>query len=300
MKKDTQRERILHYLYGEMTAEERAAFEADLAGDPALRSALAAEERFHRVCPVGEGPEVSEEALQESRLLLRMSLRRERERRPSWVSRVVAGLRDWTPQARYAFGAAALLLLGVALGRGIGPGSPPDGDRLEIIDLRVTAFDPATGRVQISFDAATRMAVEGELKDEAVQRVLAAALRGDAESGARLKAVGLMEGQTAGVGMREALVYALLHDDNPGVRLKAAEALRGLVGDGQVREALITALARDPNPGVRIEAIKAIQRLRDPATLRVLERKMAEDENPYIRAEAKRAVLRWRGERTSG
>ena len=312
MHSDALRERVLLYLYEEMTPEDRAAFERDLAGDPALRAALAEEERFHRVCPVGETPPVSEEVLNESRLLLRMSLRRERESGVSPLSRLVHALRAWMPQIRYD--AVVLLLVGLVLGRvifgpaermekAIRPGtvSPVSPDRLEILDLRVTALDPATGRIRLSFHAASRVTVvEGDLKDEAVQGVLAAALRGDVESGARLEAVGLMQGQTASVKVREALVYALSHDENPGVRLKAAEALKDLVNDEQVREALIAALVRDPNPGVRIKAVEALKHASNPAILRVMKKKMAEDENAYIRAEARRAVLRWQGDRTNG
>jgi hypothetical protein len=201
----------------------------------------------------------------------------------------------------------ALLLLGLYLGRtalspayviekgaraGASPASLIGPDDLEIVGLRIAAFDPSTGRVRLSFDAVAGVTLEGNLRDEAVQGVLAAALRGDLESAARLQAVDLMQRQTGSSEVRDALIYALLHDENPGVRLKAVEALMGLAHDARVRQALLSALERDLNPGVRVEAIQALRSFRDPVTLRVMEKKATADENPYIRAEARRIVGR--------
>ena len=307
MEMDRQRERVLLYLYDEMSPEEKTAFETELAENPALKALLDQEERFHRVCPAGAGHPPPDDLLTESRLRLRLALRRERERETPLLRRLTDVLQPLTPQVRYAFGAVALLLLGLWLGRtalgpvyviekgaraGVSPASLIGPDDLEMVDLRVTAFDPSTGRVRLSFDAAASVTLEGNLRDEAVQGVLAAALRGDLESAARLQVVDLLQPQAGSSTVRDALIHALLHDENPGVRLKAVEALRGLAHDGGVRRTLLTALERDLNPGVRIEAIEALRPFRDPTTLRVMERKMMADENPYIRAEARRIVGR--------
>jgi hypothetical protein len=301
MEIDRQREQALAYLYDEMSVEEKTAFEAELAENPALRALLEEEERFHRACPVGAGAPVSEDLLRESRLLLRAALRRERERRVSPLSRLTTLFRPMA--VRYAVGAVALLLLGVFLGRtALGPVAPAEKgltgsispDHLEIVDLRVTRIDPATGAIRLSFAAASRMTLDGNLRDETVQNVLTAAVRGDLESAARLEAIDLIQRQTGSARVREALIYALLRDENPGVRIKAVEALKGLVRDEPVREALLNALAHDGNAGVRIEAIEALKQVQDPKTLRVLEQKMTEDDNAYIREEAGRTVLKWR------
>ncbi len=310
MSLDRQRERALLYLYDEMSPEEKTAFETGLAENPALKALLAQEERFHRACPVGTRTQAPEPLLGESRLLLRAALRLERKRETPLLRRLMDVFRPLTPQVRYAFGAVALLLLGLVLGRtAFGPayvvekgaqGSlPPPAsiipDHLEMIDLRVTEFDPSTGAIRLSYATASRRTLEGNLRDEAIQSVLAASLRGDLESAARLEAVDLMQRQTASVRVREALIYALRHDENPGVRIKAVEALKGLVRDEPVRLVLVDALAHDKNAGVRIEAIEALKHLHDAATLQVLKQRMTQDDNPYIRAEAQRAVLKWTG-----
>ncbi|MSS70309.1 MAG: HEAT repeat domain-containing protein [Candidatus Latescibacteria bacterium] len=302
MEMDRQRERALAYLYDEMSVEAKNAFETELAENPSLRRLLEEEERFHRVCPAGAGVQVSEDLLGESRLLLRAALRRERERRISPLSRLADLFRSLT--IRYVGGAVALLLLGVFLGRtalgpvsGVEKGLPGSvgPDPLEIVDLRVVKIDPSTGAIQLSFAAASRMMLDGNLRDETVQNVLAAAVRGDLESASRLEAIDLMQRQTASAKVREALIYALLRDENPGVRIKAVEALKDLVQNEPVRQALLDALAHDRNAGVRIGAIEALKPFQDPKTLRVLEQMMTADDNAYIRAEARRAVLRWRG-----
>jgi hypothetical protein len=307
MSPDRQRERALLYLYDEMSPEERTAFEKELSENPALRALLDREERFQRACPVGAGHLPPDDLLTESRLLLRLALRRERERGTPLLRRLADILRPLSPQARYAFGAVALLLLGLVLGRtAFGPAHRAENgawttpgalnpDRLEVVDLRVTAFDPSTGAIKLSFATASGRTLEGNLRDEAIQNVLAASLRGDLEAAARLEAVDLMQRQTASARVREALIYALRHDENPGVRIKAVEALKGLVRDEPVRLVLVDALAHDKNAGVRIEAIEALKQFHDPATLRVLKQRMTTDDNPYIRAEAQRAVLKWTG-----
>lgn len=307
MEMDRQRERVLSYLYDEMSVEEKTAFDAELTRDPMLRGRLEEEERFHRAYPVGTGTQAPEALLRESRWLLRAALRRERERRASPFSRLTGVFKPLTPQMRYAGGAVALLLLGLFLGRtalgpaytvekggriGLSPASLIGPDDLEIIDLRIIEFDPATGRIKLSFSAASSVTMAGNVRDESVQGVLAAALRGDIEPGERLEAVDLMQRQTGSSKVRDALIHALLHDENPGVRLKAVEALKGLSHDARVRQALLSALDRDLNPGVRVEAIEALRSFRDPVTLRVMERKMAADENAYIRAEARRIVTK--------
>ncbi|MBI2952462.1 hypothetical protein HYY27_10220, partial [bacterium] len=111
MSLDRQRERVLLYLYDEMSPEEKTAFETELTENPALRSLLEQERRFQRTCPAGAGHPVPDDLLTGSRLLLRAALRRERERRP--LSRLSGLFRATPPQVRYAFGAVALLLLGL-------------------------------------------------------------------------------------------------------------------------------------------------------------------------------------------
>jgi anti-sigma factor RsiW len=293
MSSDAPRQWVLRYLYGDLSPEERAAFQARLERDPALRDLLQAEQRFDQLLPQGSGPRAPEALLQESRLLLRAALRREKpplmERLRAWFEFVPAPL-GWSA------GALALLLVGFFLGRGglqptpsslVGLLRPED---LEVVGLRVHHFEPATGQVSLVLDAVSQVQVEGTLQDRAVQTALATALQGDLEPGTRLQALDLLQGLGHSARIREALIQTLAHDDNPGVRLKAIEALKDLARDEEVRQALRQALRRDLNPGVRVEAVEALKHFNDPATLQVLEEQSRNDVNTYIRGEAARAL----------
>ena len=307
MSEDRLKERVLMYLYGEMSPAEEEVFKAELEENSELARLLTAEERFQRLCPTGTGPQVAEELLAESRLLLRATLRQEARRSPSLLARLAKRVREMAPGTAFAGGMVAALLAGVILGRTLlTPETPREELALtglvsmnrengsQVIDLRVGKFDLATGHVKLSLRAVSSVEVEGRVQDAAIQNVLAAALQGDLEPGARLEVVELLRYQTARIEIREALVHALLRDENPGVRIKAVETLKGLAGDEQVRQALRTALLEDGNPGVRVAAIEALRQFQDQATLQVLERKMQVDENEYIRAEAGRALNEWR------
>jgi len=308
---DRQKERILDYLYGDMSPPEREGFEAELAGDSDLRRLFEAEQQLNRAHPPGRERQVPEAFLRESRQLLHLALRQEGTRRRGFWGLAAEFLSPATPQVRLAVGAVAVLLLGVFLGRtalrpsGMGDMPAPAGVShaglvgqrpLDIRDLRITVVDPSTGRVKLSFDAAYRVVLEGSVRDGAVEQVLAAALYGDFRPASRLEAVDLLQDRMGSAGIREALIHALLHDDNPGVRLKAIEALKVFAHDVQVRKALQEALLRDLNPGVRVEAVETLRDFGDAATLRVLARKAEDDENAYVRAEAGRAIQRWRSE----
>ena len=289
---DEKRERVLLYLYGELPPSEAESFRAESERDPLLRQLLDEEERLQRRHPVGQSPEVSDEFLQENRLLLRAALRRTSA--PSFLSRLAAHLqRVPTPLLRTA-GAVLPLVVGLFLGRLsleredaaalIGP------DDLEIVDLHVAPADPTSGRLVLTFDAVASVQIEGTLQDQAIQTVLAAVLSSDVDHSARLQSVALMRQQANSERIRQALAHALLHDANPQVRLQAVETLSGLATDDQVREALLRALGRDHNPGVRIKAIQALEGFGDPSTIEVLEDRKQNDANLYIRAEAQRLL----------
>lgn len=287
------RERVVLYLYGELTAEEEEAFRAEVERDPELRALLAREEQLDHRYPAGRTPRLPEGLLQESRLLLAAALRQ--ETRLGLLPRLRHWFRPLPSPLAWAGGVLAILLIGVLLGRTAlrpGPSSVVGlirPDDLQIVSLRVTPVGVGTNQVRLVFDALSWVQVEGTLQDQAVQAVLAAALRrGDLDPGTRLRTVALLGTRDASTQVREALVHALLQDENPGVRLKAVEALKALATYDHVREALRQALLHDLNPGVRLEAIEALAEFRDPATLRALEQKTKSDENVYIRTEAAR------------
>lgn len=288
------RERVLDFLYGGMNADEEEAFRAELEENAELARLLAEEERFNGELSVGSGAEVPGDLLQENRVLMRAALRREGEVVLSLWARMAAAVGRWMPQIGYAGGVLAILLCGVLLGR---TAFAPEAERGEIgrvVDLRVRSFDAASGRVRLELNAISSVELEGNLGDKEVQELLATALQGDMEPGARLQVAGLLRYQATTAEIRGALIYALLEDENPGVRIEAVEGLRELAGDDQVRQALCQALLEDENPGVRVAAVEALRESRDQATLQVLQQKMHVDDNEYIRATARRAFERAR------
>ena len=293
MSSEEQRQRIWRYLYGDLNQAERTTFEAELEGDPALKALLQTEQHFEALLPQGQGPQPPEALLQESRLLLRAALRREKapllERLRNWIGAISSPL-SWSA------GVAMALLVGILLGRGGLRATPSSlvgllkpGD-LEVVGLRVAHFEPATGQVTLVLDAVSQVQIEGTLEDRTVQTALATALQGDLEPGTRLQAMDLLRDQGGSTRIREALIHALLSDDNSGVRLKAIEALKDLGKNEEVRQALRQALQHDLNPGVRVEAVEALRHFNDPATLQVLERQSRNETNTYIRGEATRAL----------
>jgi len=287
------RERVLNFLYGEMSAEEENSFRAELEENAELARLLAEEERFNGALPVGSGAEVPEELLQENRVLMRAALRGEGEI-PSVWKRIAEAVGRLAPQIGYAGGALAILFCGVLLGR---TAFVPGAEREEIgrvVDLRVRAFDAASGRVRLELSAISSLELEGNLGDREVQELLATALQEDMEPDARLQVAELLRYQTTTTEIRRALIYALLEDENPGVRIEAVEGLKELADDDQVRQALCQALLRDENPGVRVAAVEALREFRDQATLQVLKQKMHVDDNEYIRATARQAFERAR------
>lgn len=289
MKARGRTEQLLAHLYGELTPDEEAAFQAEMKRDPELARLLEAEASFDRRFPVGQGAVVSEEALAESRLVLRVALRRESSRR---VAGPVAALleRRWR---WVAWAVPVVLFAGIVVGRllplaGNGTGAAEPG---RVVDLRLREYDPATGTVALAIDLVSSREVRGRLEDPEIRQLLTQALDRDLLPGARLAAVELLRHQGARTEIRLALVRALLEDPNPGVRLQAAEALAGQTSDPSVQRALVQVLAGDANPGVRVAAVEALKHGEDELTRRALERAEAVDGNAYVRAEARRLLV---------
>jgi len=276
--------------------------------DPALEERIEKERQLERLYPRGHESHIPEAALRENRLMLRMALRQER-RGMRWVLAFLRTRLRWAflPPVRAAACAAALLFLGFLLGRsepgrGVADRVPDGGAVLNslvgaggatVSGLRIRGMDAATGRVQLSFDATSRVTVEGPVRDRSIQSALALAMRTGMRAADRLDVIGLLGGGSAETEIRGALTHALLDDTNPGVRLAALEALRSVVAEADVRQALQEALMHDENPGVRVRAVEVLGQVRDAATLRVMRHKMESDPNTYVRFEARDALERW-------
>ncbi len=287
MNNERKRERVLLFLYGELSAGEEAVFRTDLARDMVLKELLEEERRFDELYPSGETAlvsDISDQQLAESRLLLRAALRGEK-RRSRWADLWAGVVRaNWLrPVATLALG--ALLGWGLAVGSEKPLAAVADG---EVVDLRVRRFDEASGQVELSFVVLSEASLAGDVQSEAVQRLLASALQSGAQDADRLQAVDWLSVQQGRAETRSALIAALKSDSNPGVRLKAVEALASLAVEEEVRQVLRQALAEDANAGVRVTALGAISAYGDSETLDLMKRLMVRDDNPYIRAEARR------------
>jgi HEAT repeat protein len=296
MHAESQRQRVLEYLYGELDAAQAAAFERDLVKQPDLRQLLEEEQRFDAAFPVGAGAEVANTLLTESRVLLRAHLRQERSG-PGWLTVLAEAMRQLAPRLAWAGGAAALLLVGIGVGRSL-PHSPegattaPDG---RVVDLRVTAYDPSSYQVALEVVTVSTQTLDGRISDAAVQHALAGALLGGASAGGRLDALELLQQAAAATEIESALIHALLHDPNPGVRVEAATALARMAESSVVRTAMREALAVDPNDGVRVTAIDVLRDYRDPATIKLFRKRISRDQHPYLRTIARQALDSWDG-----
>ncbi|MDP6018318.1 MAG: HEAT repeat domain-containing protein [Candidatus Latescibacteria bacterium] len=293
MSDDRMRERVLSYLYGGLTPGEVAAFRAELETDEELARCLAAEgEGLHAKLPVGGGDDdLPQQVLDESRLLLRAALRQQAHRQLSTWTRLNLWVAPVLPRLAWSGGAAALLLAGVFLGRGL-PGSPPEAHIPGmLVDVSVNSYDESSGQIELELVGLATTRLAGDLADPQIRSALTEAMLGDLEPGPRLLAVDLLRHQTGSTEIRQALSEALLKDENPGVRIAAAEALSGLAEDDRVRQALQQALVADDNPGVRVAAIEGLRSISNNDTRQVFERVSRYEENEYIRAEAQRALL---------
>ncbi len=286
---------LILLVYGELDdAGERGSIEAHVASCTVCRIALAEERRLHAMLAAREVVEPDETLLADCRDRLSAALRQAEDH---------AGFRPVTRPARWSGWwvraqpspalAAAFLAIGFlsgwfAMGRGLLPGPRPLAQAgvagSMTTDLQSVRVDPAGDRVNLTYDTRTRASLLGRVEDPAIRRLLVDTVRGSANAGLRLDAIGLLEGQVADADVRRALVQALRDDRNVGARLKALAALdRHAAADPEVREAMTEALLRDDNLGVRVRAIDALARAGDPRLAPLMRRLARDDSEPYIR-----------------
>lgn len=142
----------------------------------------------------------------------------------------------WWPRPALQFAlAAALLLVGVAVGRllaGAGPG------HMEVAQL------------------------QGELRE--MRQMVALALLQQQSPSERLRGVDFSgQVETPDAPVLSALLYTLNHDSNVNVRLAAVDALRRFASTGIVRNALDDSLLKQDSPMVQIALIDLMVSLRN-------------------------------------
>ena len=157
--------------------------------------------------------------------------------------------------------------------------------------------DPASGIIQISFDAVKSLTYNGDMNDEVVKYLLASALLNNRNPGARLRTVQTIVEQTANTDnpdpkIKTALITSLKNDSNPAVRKAALEALKNYSYDNEIRDAILYVLSNDTNSGLRVNAINALAGLKiagisiDDKIKNALNNRIINEENGFIKYRA--------------
>jgi hypothetical protein len=305
------------YAWDELEPARRATVEQHVAGCAGGAAGLEHERHLLEILAGAESEEPSELLLAECRRTLSGTLD-ETEIHIGWVDRLRLAfgrmrVSDWVTQ-HPAWGAALLLLLGMAVGRiappsssapnvappaiSVAQGSPADAARGEITGIRRLSGNG----VEVSITSERPVIVQGSASDRDVRLALVRALEASDsfDPDLRLDSVELLKPQMQDSDVRQALCQAARRDLNPSVRLKAVEALRGFELDDQVRQTLLDALQHDKNPGVRVEAVSALRAffesqtdqtpLRDDRIARVLADRKVKDPNEFVRMQSAAAM----------
>jgi hypothetical protein len=302
------------YLYEELTAEERAAFEGHLAACEGCRAKLEGARRLHGVLSNCPRPEPTPELLVRCRQALDEALDREQL---GWRGL----LRGWvwqfgtTPAPRLA-AVLVLVLFGFGLGwtlrpraRSLEPVAPRQtaasflgndlGD-FRIRNISEVAPDLQSGGVRITLDAERRVTLEGSLDDPRIRQVLVDTMRGYDHPGIRRDTLEALRTHRDNPAVRAALLFAIQHDPNAGMRLEALKTVRGMEPGRDLQEALLGALEHDTNPGVRVAAVNALlqhaaEEGQDETVMPVLVKLATSDQNAYVRLQCQAAVRKMEG-----
>jgi Putative zinc-finger len=296
------------YLYDEMPAAERAAFDRHLEGCPACRGALEEWRRLQTVLNERAAPELTPELLVRSRQALEEALEREH-----WGWRAL--VREWFPRGFPEFSRVAAVVTLVAFGFSLGwllrprvsqmaaPGAastiPASMTGSELGGARINSIsqvapDPQTGQVRITLNAERRVTMEGSLDDPHIRQVLVYAVKSYGNPGIRLDTLSALREGAQDPSVQEALLYALGNDKNAGVRLEALKAVRRMEWSPEVEKALVNSVERDSNSGLRGEAIdELVERAvknKDRDLVPVFTRLAVDEPDRYVRLKAVAAL----------
>jgi hypothetical protein len=298
---------VIRYLYGDLSGQEIAQFDAELKSNSRLREVLEAEQRFDSAMPIGTQPQIDADRIAGNRWLLRQNLQRENRTRFS-LSHWLEELSNRRMTLMFQGAAmAATFVLGILIATPAAVENPGQGSQqllaavssplefigdedYEIFQFKVNNYDASTGDIDLSFSLASETRLTGNVADQNINSLMAVALQGVIDSGSRLDTIDALQGVISGNRVSQALVHVLMNDQNPGVRYQAVLSLVELANQDHVREALRYALSEDVNQGVRVEAFQALVNYPDDETLSLFRQKMEVDSNEYIRAQARSIV----------
>lgn len=288
-------------LHGAIRRREKAELEQHLRECASCRSRLEELQRVDRWLQAGLTEEPPEEVLREERRRLAEKLRRGQTRARGFPGVLRPGAGGLLQAA-----VSILVLLGAGLLAGYWIFSPAAAEEwlaseqlsqrdLVIRNVSFLPAGPASDTVEVSFDLARRVRLQGSVHEPRIQTVLAYALINEQNPGVRLRVVEALGGIGSQVGDREvraALIGALKTDENAAVRERALAVLARDLAVPEVRSALLHVLQHDANPRLRIEAINLLAtRIRrdsslEPEVREVLQEKIRLETNDYVRLRA--------------
>ncbi|MFB3924086.1 MAG: zf-HC2 domain-containing protein [Terriglobia bacterium] len=294
-------------LYGELGAEESAAFEAHLAGCEACRARHEEAAHLHRLLIKCPGPEPTPDLLARCRMSLDEVLDREQL---GWRSLLRGWL--WNFGAAPATRAVAVVTL-IAFGFGLGWTLRPRATALQtstsggqassldtsdlgrIRSINSVAPDLQSGGVTIQMDAERRVTLQGSLDDPRIRQVLINTVKSYDNPGIRRDTLDALRMNTQDPAVRDALEFALTHDENVGNRLEALRLMQHTECGANTHQCLLNVVEKDPNVGVRAAAIDSLvkhlqEEGSDETVLTALDQLSMSDQNPFVRMRCAAAV----------
>lgn len=295
-------EAILLYLYDELADADKRELEAHIQDNPQSRKRLQEMQAFHHLLDRRAALTPSAALLRKVRSDLRRRLREERLTLPqeSWWAKLLRPIQAKRPGWQAA-AAATLLLLGVVVGRYLLPAEaahPPlfqqAASMPSISNVDLIEYDPKTGVVTVHYKTVQEVALQGDIEDASIRRVLSYAIRTEDHPGRRLAAVKAAASRTpfADEELQAALIQAMEKDEVAGVRLRAAKVLQALPLSQPVKDAFIRVLLKDPNPAIRIEALESLSKGVAEDVRPILRNAAEDDDNEYVRLKAARTLER--------
>jgi len=299
------------YLYGDLNEGEKKEFEVHIKYCERCRNELESMRSLHTILDKKITLQPTDELLVQSRLKLRDRLRE--APRASLIESWWEKLSDFLIRRSAAFqltGAAAMLLLGIVVGRflvsskGQSPfigkefstGKIPAQDISQpfITNVDLIQYDPKSGEVTVRYKSINEVSMQGKIDDEPIRKVLVHTIRREDNPGQRLMAVKAFGGKTfTDDEIEEALIYAMQHDVIQGVRLRAAQVLKELPISQKLKNAFIRVLLKDSNPAIRIEAVDALSKVKEQEdVVHIFQDTAKDDDNEFIRLKTSKVLER--------
>ncbi len=306
----TYRQRLILYMYDELSLLEKSELELHLTSCSGCRQALEETKKFYAMVPREYLYTPSENELKALRNTMGLKLQqREEKKRFSFTF--------LAPKPVYQIGFALFLIaFGFLLGR-----TTLFGDKTnqipykglitanEIVQTRNSAinpilasvdklkFDPETGEIEISYNTINDIRLRGNSGDPEIRQMLRRTLLEENSPAIRLHAVkaiaSIAESENIlNNDLISGIEQLLETEENPGVRLLAVKILKMLPLNKNIQNIFLNIILYDDSTPLRMEALEALSTAKiDEETEKVLH-SAVQDSNSYIRMNAKKLLER--------